>query len=359
MRCTMTNSLYTLWLHLIPGVGPRIIRNLLNYFPTFEDVYHASSKQLVEVPLIGSSLANKITSSKDLDSAQRTLEACVEHTIQLITFQAPLYPARLTSYLTSPTLLYVKGNIAPLDSPLTASIVGARRCNGYGKEATIQLATQLAHNHIPIISGMAKGVDSHAHTAALHTGGYTAAVVGTGLDRCYPTEHQSLMEAIAKKGAVISQFPPLCEIHKQYFIRRNELLAMLSDHIYIMQATKTSGALYTAECGLAFAKEVFTLPGSIYDPLHEGNHLLLTKGAKVYIPTSYPLSQTLTPTTASLSSAAQKIIQILSIQPLPLELLHQKSHIPLNNLEEIILSLEIQDMIYQTNGLIFLNKSCV
>ncbi|MGL5676625.1 MAG: DNA-processing protein DprA [Cellulosilyticaceae bacterium] len=297
-----------------------------------------------------------IISSRNLGTAHLTLEACSKHTIQLITFQSPLYPSRLQRYATSPTLLYVKGSIEALNAPLTASVIGARRCNHYGKEATIQLVTSLAQNHIPIISGMAKGIDSHAHTAVLHANGYTVAVVGTGLDRCYPIEHQGLMEEIAKKGAVISQFPPLCEVHKQYFIRRNELIAMLSDYIYIMQASKTSGSLYTAECGLRLNKEVFTLPGSIYDPLQEGNHLLLTKGAKVYILSSHLPMQPPAPPKIHMSSNTKKLLKLLTIQPLPLEILQEQLHIPLSNLEEIILSLELQDTIYQNGGLIHLSS---
>lgn len=352
----MTDTLYLLWFHLIPGIGPYLIRNLFSHFHTAQSIYESTFNQLVNVPHIGPSTANKILAHRSLDDAKRILTYCMENHIQLISFQDTLYPATLQMYTQSPTLLYVKGDLSPLNLYPATTIVGARRCNVYGKEATLELATKLAQENIPIISGMAKGIDSYAHTATLVAGGYTVAVVGTGLDRCYPTEHISLMEQISLKGVIMSQFPPFSNVHKQNFVRRNELMAMLSQSIYIMQATKTSGSLYTAECGFKFGKDIYVLPGNIYDPLHEGSHALFLKGAKPYIPVRCTLSPFTSKNTFCLSPTHIKICKLLQNTPLSIDQLHTKLNQSLPTLEEALFTLELENILYQAGGLVHLNK---
>lgn len=349
----MENMLYILWLHLLPGIGPCLTRNLLSYFTTAEQIYKSTIAELIQVPHIGPSTAQKIFENKHLDEAKYILDYCLKHSIHLISLQNPIYPQRLHLYPQSPTLLYVKGNLDPLNSPSPTTIVGARRCNNYGKEATLELAIKLSKEGIPIISGMAKGIDSYAHTATLQAHGYTAAIVGTGLDRCYPLEHASLMEQITLNGAVISQFPPFVNVHKQNFIKRNELMAMLSESIYVMQASKTSGALYTAEYGFKLNKPVFVLPGNIYDPLHEGSNLLLSKGAQIYIPVPSTSSTTFT---SMLSPIGTKLCHLLQSTPLPIDTLQAQLHLATNPFEELLLELELQNIIYQAGGLIHLNR---
>lgn len=353
----MTNTLYLLWLHLIPGIGPYLIRHLFSHFHTAQTVYESTFTELIKVPHIGPSTANKILEHRSLDCTNHVLTYCMENHIQLISFQDALYPTVLHQYTQSPTLLYAKGDLGPLNLYPATTIVGARRCNTYGKEATLELATKLAQENFPIISGMAKGIDSYAHTAALHAGVYTVAVVGTGLDRCYPSEHTSLMEQISLKGAVISQFPPFSSVHKQNFVRRNELMAMLSQSIYVMQATSTSGSLYTAECGFKFGKEVYVLPGNIYDPLHEGSNSLFLKGAKPYIPVISPRSHSTSKNTLNLSPTHKEICKLLQNTPLSIDQLHTKLNQSLPILEEALFTLELENILYQAGGLIHLNKA--
>nr|WP_307990922.1 DNA-processing protein DprA [uncultured Niameybacter sp.] len=350
----MTDTLYLLWLHLIPGVGPYLIRSLFSHFDTAQAIYESTFTHLIKIPHIGPSTANKILTHRSLDCAKHILTYCTENHIQLISFQDTIYPTILHLYMQSPTLLYVKGDLKPLNLyPVATTIVGARRCNTYGKEATLELATRLARENIPVISGMAKGIDSYAHTAALHANGYTAAVVGTGLDRCYPVEHITLMKQISLKGAVISQFPPFSNVHKQNFARRNELMAMLSQSIYVMQATSTSGSLYTAECGFKLGKDVYVLPGNIYDPLHEGSHALFLKGAKPYVSIASNCTSSVTPT---LPATHKKICKLLQTSSLSIDQLHTKLQLDLHVLEEALLSLELNNILYQAGGYIHLNK---
>lgn len=234
----------------------------------------------------------------------------------------------------------------------TAAIVGARRCSSYGKEATTQLAHHLSDQNIAIISGMAKGIDSYAHTATIKSGGYTVAVLGTGPERCYPIEHQELMNKIIETGAVISQFPPKSKVPKQNFIKRNKLVAMLSTQIFVMEATKNSGSLYTAECGLGYDKEVFALPGSIYDPLSQGSNSLIAKGAKIYLPPSTSPSPTLCATTSCDNPIAKEIIELLEGSSLSIEAIVNQLNFKYDQIQETLFTLELEGQVVCLGGMV-------
>ena len=139
------------------------------------------------------------------------------------------------------------------------------------------MAEALSYYKIPIISGMAKGIDSYAHTIALNKNNYTVAVLGTGVDICYPKEHINLMKEIIQKGAVISQFKIGSGNIKENFIKRNEVISMLSDKVVVVQASENSGALYTARYSLKTNKDTYSVPGRINDRLSIGTNLLIKR----------------------------------------------------------------------------------
>ena len=252
----MENIIYDIWLNTLDGIGPYLVRNLLEHFATSKSIYHASPNELKQVTGVGPKTADLILLNKDMEKAKALVDYCDQHNILMISSLNPLYPPILHPCPTAPTLLYVRGDISPLGFMETAAIVGARRCSSYGKEATSSLANHLSSQNIAIISGMAKGIDSYAHTAAIKSGGYTVAVLGTGPEKCYPSEHSELMKRIIETGAVVSQFLPGSKVPRQNFIKRNDLIAMLSKQIFVMEATKNSGSLYTAECGFKYKKEI-------------------------------------------------------------------------------------------------------
>lgn len=346
----MENILYDVWLNELKGIGPIITKNLLEHFGEALNIYHALPSELLKVPKVGKKLSQFICSSKDLTCAQKIISFCNEQTIHIISPTNSLYPQRLIGYPLAPYLLYVKGNLAPLGTLPSSAIVGARRCSEYGKRATLELTHDLVSQNTAIISGMAKGIDSYAHTEALNHNGYTIAVVGTGLDQCYPSEHLSLMQKIAEKGALISQFAPFSTTYEQNFLRRNELIAMLSDSIYVLEASKKSGSLYTAECGFKYHKTIYSLPGNIYDSLSQGSNDLIRQGASIYLGTT----QNPNPTTSSspnLSTTSQSILNTLAHCPLSLDELHTQCSLDIDSLHEALFELEMCDQVIQINGL--------
>ena len=179
-----------------------------------------------------------------------------------------------------PILLYYKGNI--IDKPGIA-IVGSRRCSSYGKRVAVEAAEFLAANDIGVISGMAKGIDSYAHTACINAKGYTIAFLGNGLDICYPKEHDKLMESIIENGAVISEYAPGVKAKPEHFPRRNFLISNWSERVLVVEASKNSGALITASIAKGQGKKVIAVPSDIYSITGEGTNQLIYNGAEIYL----------------------------------------------------------------------------
>lgn len=272
---------YWVWLRQIKGLGPVIEKRLLNHFITPKLIYEACEEELMTIMGIGNTLAKNIISSRSLDKAYVVIEECKSKNIKLLTYDDPLYPSIAKDYAEAPTLLYYRGNI--IDNIEGVAIVGSRRCSDYGKEVAIGAAEYLAKNNIPVISGMAKGIDGYSHTACLRSGGYTIAFLGNGVDVCYPTEHRELMEAIIDNGAVISEYPPGTRARAEFFPKRNGLISSWSRKVLVVEAAERSGALITANLAKAQGKEIYVPPHEIYSTTGKGTNQLISEGANIYL----------------------------------------------------------------------------
>ena len=246
--------IYWIWLSKIPGIGCHMSRLLLKEFETPEQIYNATYEQLRKVKGIGPKKARQIIQTKDLKQAKKILNDCKKHRIQIMTLNDDIYPLKAKNIQDMPILLYYKGTIKNYKKSI--AIVGSRRCSKEARQNTIDIATKLTKQGIMIISGMAKGIDSYAHTACLKAGGYTIAVLGNGLDICYPSEHKSLMKEIEKRGLLISEYEPGTRPQKVNFPRRNRIIAAFADEIIVTEAGKGSGALITAKYGEQYNRRV-------------------------------------------------------------------------------------------------------
>jgi len=188
------------------------------------------------------------------------IRKCREMSIQVITCEDIRYPDRFRNLTPDlPPVLYARGDFHINDCPVNAGVIGARRCTQAGKKSAIEIAAHSVRDGGCVISGMAKGIDSYAHTAALKNGGYTIAVLGNGPDYCYPREHAALMERIIAEGALISEYPPGTRPRKYYFPLRNRIIAALSDTLYIIDAGRNSGTKSTEEYSKQFGRQVVKL----------------------------------------------------------------------------------------------------
>jgi len=199
-------DIYWLWLTVLKGVGAVTLRNLVKEFGSPRAVYTASQEELKAIRGLRSQVVETILASRSLDRSKQTEALMQQHEIKLLSFADPLYPPGVNNLPNQPAVLFYKGDLRP--PQWSVGIVGSRRCTAYGKQVAAEAASYLAQEGITVASGLAKGIDSYAHTACLKEGGYTLAFIANGPDICYPPEHRLLMDEILENGAVISPYPP-------------------------------------------------------------------------------------------------------------------------------------------------------
>jgi DNA processing protein len=195
----------------------------------------------------------------------------------LLTSRDEAYPALLAA-MSSPPTLHVRGTLLAADN-LAMAIVGSRRASPYGVEVAERLAADLAARGVTIVSGLARGIDTAAHRGALAAGGRTIAVLGHGIDLCYPPENRGLADEIEAHGALVSQFFPRMRPLRENFPVRNRTIAGLALGVVVVEAAERSGALITAGAAGDFGREVFAVPGRITTDTAAGPHGLLRDGA--------------------------------------------------------------------------------
>lgn len=178
----------------------------MEHFGDISEVYHADMFDLLKINGIGEELAKVIVNNRSLDASKRIIEKCNNINVKIINKYSSNYPKQLKQQPKAPLILYVRGEVKEFQH--SVAIVGSRRCTEYGENVAVELAEALSLKKMPIISGMEKGIDGYAHTIAINKNNYTIAVLGTGVDNCYPKEHITLMNKIIEAGAVISQFEP-------------------------------------------------------------------------------------------------------------------------------------------------------
>jgi len=194
----------------------------------------------------------------------------------------PAYPARLADIPSAPHLLWVRGDVAALSRPQLA-IVGSRHPTAGGRRTAREFAHHFARSGLAITSGLALGIDAASHDGALLAGGSTAAVLGTGLDTCYPPENHALAERVVAsgEGALVTEFPPGTVPRRAHFPQRNRLISGLALGVLVVEAARSSGSLSTARWAADQGRDVFAVPGSIHSPLSKGCHELIRQGAKL------------------------------------------------------------------------------
>ncbi|MGD9895960.1 MAG: DNA-processing protein DprA [Candidatus Methylacidiphilaceae bacterium] len=275
----MTAQEAAVLLHLLPGIGPARAHRLLEAFGSTEGIFAAGETTLSRLPGIGSKLAAEIRRA-DPATAQREISRCRELGIDLLFLGEPGYPEALAEIPDPPLLLYLRGK-RPERWLRGVAVVGSRRTSVYGVETARRLSFQLAYAGIPVISGLARGIDTAAHMGSLAAKGSTWAVLGCGIDRVYPPENRELARRIADTGCVLSELPLGTAPARHTFPQRNRLISGLSSGVLVIEAPITSGALLTAQCAVEQGRQVFAVPGRVDNPLAAGSNRLIQQGAKL------------------------------------------------------------------------------
>jgi DNA processing protein len=276
---TPESELHWLALLLVPGLGPRKAGALIERFGSPERAFQAARDQLEDCG-IPTGIAQSIESGCTFDDAAAQQEAIRKNDTEIIPLTDLRYPERLRQIYDPPLLLFVRGRVELLDSVMIA-VVGTRRPTPYGIAATERLSSDLAKAQLTIVSGMARGIDTAAHKAALAAGGGTIAVFGCGVDLVYPAENRRLASTLAEQGLVMSEFPMGTAPYPQNFPVRNRIVSGMSAGVLVVEGAQYSGSAITARLAMDQHREVFAIPGNITSKMSWGPNLLIKQGAKL------------------------------------------------------------------------------
>ncbi len=350
-----------LLLSSVPGIGPNRIRALFSYFHSFSDIFRASVRTLIQINGIEKKTAQnikKIDNRKFVDNQLKRLE---ETRTRFITFWDDDYPEPLKQIYDPPAFLFVQGEFLPHDKYAVA-IVGTRQPSSYGKVVTEKIVTALSRFQIPIISGLAYGVDTIAHRTALNTSNRTIAVFGSGVDVVYPYENSPLAQKIRGSGALVSEFALGTKPDRNNFPRRNRIVCGMALGVVVVEAGKKSGALITAAMALEQNREVFAVPGNIDSPSSFGTNTLLKQGATIVTsaddiidelyPKLEPLlkSEVKSQIPVDLTVDEKHIYSVLSNEPTHIDLLSKKVQMPSSKALSVLLTMELKNLIKQLPG---------
>lgn len=276
----MTDKEYWYWICNIKTIGTKKIALLSKYFQTPKGIYYASENELKSIPGLTAEEINEILLSKDKNRVIETYAKLIDKGIYFVTTEDCNYPKHLRNIYNPPSCLYVKGSL-PSNEQKMIAIVGARNCSDYGRSMAEHFAMELAGHGFAVVSGLAAGVDSYAHKGALKARGKTYGVLGSGVDICYPIENFNLYMQMQESGGILSEYGPGSSPKTYNFPMRNRIISGMSDGVLIIEAKEKSGSLITVDYGLEQGKNIYSLPGRVFDSLSMGCNNLIKQGAKL------------------------------------------------------------------------------
>lgn len=354
---------------MVMGVGKTLFYRLVDRFQSARSVFAATPSQLMEVEGIGRKTAEQIREF-DLEGRLEREKALLDRLdAGVVTLNGPGYPALLRAIYDPPPVLYYQG-AEPVNFPLALAVVGTRLVSSYGKQVAHRLCSQLAAKGITIISGMARGVDTLAHRAALESGGTTLAVFGCGLDYTYPPENRKLRDSITDRGCVISEFPITTRPDRNNFPARNRVISGMSLGTVVIEAGEKSGALITADFALEQGREVFAVPGNINSANSKGTNNLIRSGAKMVLGVDSILeelpgeiqallensSRSPAEVPEDLSENEKTLLSLVTEEEKPIDVLIDQSGLSAAEVSATLVELELKDLVRQTDGKKFINN---
>ncbi|MDH3359276.1 MAG: DNA-processing protein DprA [Desulfobulbaceae bacterium] len=358
-------------LSLTPGLGAAGCRRLIDHFGTPDRALAASQSELAQITGIRKTTLAGIGKADTIKSAEETLARVKNNNQTIICWDDPEYPDQLRTIHDPPALLYLKGSVEVLNSDGIA-VVGARAASTYGLQMARRFSEDIARRGLTIISGLALGIDSNAHTGALSASGTTVAVLGCGLDIVYPPRNIKLFKEIADKGALVSEYPPGTPPDGFRFPARNRIISGLAFGVLVVEAAKRSGSLITAQLALEQGREVFAVPGRIDSGKSEGTHRLLQEGAKLVhsvddileelpiFSSPGPTNKKQTSTTdkiANMDQESQTLMAILDVYPKNIDDLIITTGLSARLVSEKLVLLELADLVEVLPGKLYQLKN--
>ena len=353
----------------VDGIGSVRLKKLLEAFGEPSRIFGVDVGQLTATGALTPLMARRLLDAPRRFEVGAEMEKAQKLNIRITTILDGDYPAILKEIYDPPFVLYIKGELMPCDRNAVA-VVGSRGASYYGLSCAKEFSYKLALAGVTIVSGMARGIDTAGHRAALDAGGRTLAVLGSGLKKVYPPENKGLFQQIAEKGAVISQFPLDTPPLPQYFPIRNRVISGLSCGVLVVEASNKSGALITARYALDQGREIFAVPGKVSSATSLGTNDLIKQGAKMVTEPAEILDElrcrfsleslsspaSLKEESTGLSSEEQKIVKNLGDEPISVDDLAAQTGLNVSDLLSILVKLELRKVIKQLPGKTFVKS---
>ncbi|NBC16289.1 MAG: DNA-protecting protein DprA [Bacteroidetes bacterium] len=349
----------------VPGVGPARLRALLAGFGSAEAVMNASTGALSQVPDVGSKTARAIRAFDDFDAVDAQLDRAERVGAYLLPTWDAHYPDLLRHIYDPPPFLWVRGRVLPQDDRALA-IVGTRRASEYGRRLAEEFAYELGQRGFTIVSGLAYGIDAAAHRGALRAGARTLAILGSGVDRIYPSRHAQLARGIVEgdQGALVSEFPLGAEPDAANFPRRNRIISGMAHGTLVAEAYETGGALITARLAVEQNREVFALPSPVHSASGEGTNRLIQRGHAKLVLTVEDILDELGPMASPepddagsseeppprLNGVEQTLYDALGPEPTQIEVICDQTGLDASTALVYLLSLEFKGLVRQMAG---------
>ena len=274
------NLLYQLYLAELAYHMPQTVRILLHEFGTAERIWNLEAGEIDRIGYLKAAQKEEMKSAKQRGLSHQYLEEMEKKGIRAVCIEEGEYPLRLAQLADPPYMLFYKGRL-PSEEKRSVAVIGARRCSDYGRRAADYFGRELAKAGVPVISGLAVGIDGLSQSACVEEGGESYGVLGSGVDVIYPVGNRQLYKDLQLKGGVLSEYLPGTPASAWHFPQRNRIISGLADLVLVVEAREKSGTLITVECALQQGREVFAVPGRVGDNLSLGCNRLIRDGAGI------------------------------------------------------------------------------
>ncbi len=326
---------------------------LLQIFGTPEEIYRAAHKDLEKLSFLKEQ--ERMQLLKKAENPQEAYHREKENGINFISREQKGFPGRLLDIPDRPLGLFFKGRL-PAQEKKAAAVIGARACTYAGQALAGQIGEELACAGIEVISGMARGIDGCAQSAALRAGGSSCAVLGSGVDVIYPPEHQRLYGQLCQNGCIVSEFPPGSRPLGSHFPQRNRLISGMADFVIVVEARDKSGSLITVDCALEQGREIYAVPGRPSDALSRGCNQLIAQGAGIFTSTQQVLEaqgvfcenrEKKEKKQIKLATKENLVYSCLDLRPKSLQQIAEQTGLPAGETMEILIKLQIKEVILE------------
>jgi len=354
-------EVYQIALTKVDGVGPVTAKLLLDYFDSAYSIFQADKNTLAEVPGLKKDVYHLLRKdNKIFAQAEEELNNCLKNEIDILFYQDQDFPSRLKHCPDAPLVLYHRGN-NHFNQKKTIGIVGTRSPSLYGRKMVDKLVENLKSFNPIIVSGLAHGIDAHAHQAAIDHGIPTYGIMGGGFEKIYPAANRSLARKMLKEGGLMTEFGYHALPDREHFPMRNRIIAALSDAVIVIESRKVGGSMITADLANQYSKDVFAFPGKVDDKMSVGcnklikqnqAHLIESAEDLAYImgwqkPKEVQMSLPL----VTLEPREQSVVNLLtSSKGIHLDKIHHELNLPISSLSPLLLSLEFRGIIRSLPG---------